>query len=126
MPGCSWKALRLWLLVFLYCLTALWGMRSALPTLAPRFDVLLSVVFPLALALLCIVDSRAVGRPMVWSFHWLLFLLWPVAVPAYALWSRGFGRGCLLTMLHAAGMFITLCAALVAASIALFVLYWIF
>ena len=51
----------------------------------------------------CIVDSQIRGKVIGWSVYWLIFLLWPFAVPAYLIWSRGW-RYIPWIILYAAGV----------------------
>ena len=68
------------------------GVRAALlePTLA---DLLLSLTLAVGLATWCTVDARRHGTPMPGAVPLVMVLTWPVAVPVYLLWSRGWVRG---------------------------------
>jgi len=88
----------------LYALAALWGLINVRhPTSGP-----LTLVFEVAVASTitywCIVDGRIAGHPILYSFYWLIFFLWPLAVPIYLLWARRLcGLG--FALLHAIGLF---------------------
>jgi tetratricopeptide (TPR) repeat protein len=72
-------------------------------------SVLLGALFTVAMAsaatLWCVVDSGILGRPLVTSLHWIMFMTWPVAVPAYLVCFRKF-RGFLLALGHGVGLLI--------------------
>ena len=58
----------------------------------------------------CVIDSRAIGHPIVQSLHWIIFLTWPIAVPAYLVFSRRL-RGLGIAVLHAVGLYIVFAMA---------------
>jgi hypothetical protein len=47
----------------------------------------------------CVLDARKLGRPIVQSLHWIIFLTWPVAVPTYLVFSRRL-RGLGIALVH--------------------------
>jgi hypothetical protein len=55
----------------------------------------------------CIVDSQIRGFPLLHSFYWIIFFLWPVAIPVYLIWSRKLW-GLALTIINAIGLYGTI------------------
>jgi hypothetical protein len=98
------QRLRTWLLGVGYALVALSGIRHALFPAWERAptDVLLGLVFAVLIAMICVADSRALGRPILESLRWVLYLTLPVSVFVYMTWSRG-TRGLLVLLGHLAG-----------------------
>ncbi len=54
----------------------------------------------------CVIDSRIRGYPILHSFYFIIIFLWPVAVPVYLIWSRGFW-GLTLAIIHLIGLYLT-------------------
>lgn len=52
-------------------------------------DLGLAICAAAAVTLACIADSKIVARPIPHAARWVMLFLWPVAVPLYLLWSRG-------------------------------------
>jgi hypothetical protein len=75
------------LVAFTYVLAFLWGFYAALDQDHP-IELLYGLTFGAVLTYLCIVDARLRGAPLVFSYHWLIFLTWPLSVPAYWIWTR--------------------------------------
>jgi len=78
-------------------LIALAGVRAAIAETG-RTDVLISLVLCSGMALGCAQDARRMGRAMPGAASLAVFFTWPVAVPAYLVWSRGWKRGLLAAM----------------------------
>ncbi|MEX0701319.1 MAG: hypothetical protein WD069_04425 [Planctomycetales bacterium] len=87
------------LLVFLYLLVVLFGCRTALLPERQRVDWIFSGTFGVTFAGICIFHARANGKRFVHAAQWLTVFLWPVIVPVYFTWARGF-RGLGLVLLH--------------------------
>jgi hypothetical protein len=68
-----------------------------------RLDLVLGLAFSVTMTYWCIVDSRIAERPVLRSFYWLIFFLWPIAVPIYLVWSRKL-RGLGFVLLHFTGL----------------------
>ena len=81
-------------LVCLALLLALAGVRSATSE-ATAIDLLLNFVLSCGMAIICVADSRRIGRPMPAVAHIAILFAWPMAVPIYLVWSRGWKRGLL-------------------------------
>jgi hypothetical protein len=96
----STRQVRTLLLGSLYVLAFLGGVHAALTSQSGVVQLGLTALFASTLAMWCIADSKVVGKPMLISFQWLMFLIWPVSVPAYLMWTRRL-RGLGLAMLHA-------------------------
>ena len=73
------------------------GVRAAI-TEPGRTDVLISLVLCSGMALVCVYDARRIARPLADATPLVLFFTWPVAIPIYLVWSRGWKRGILLGM----------------------------
>ena len=69
-------------------LIAVSGVRAAV-TPGTETDFALSLALGMTVALCCVVDGRALRRPMVPSFHWVIMFTWHVSAPIYLIWSRG-------------------------------------
>jgi hypothetical protein len=104
------------ILLSFYLVVAANGAMQAFPLRGPGLGILLTVMAASLATYGCIVDSRLVGRPIVQSVHWIMFFTWPLAVPIYLIYSRGFLRGVGLFLLHGIG--------LIAACNAAFYLIW--
>jgi len=99
------------LLVGIYACAAFWG---AVQVLSSNTLVILlgSVLFALLVTGWCVVDARKLGKPMLPVVQMIMFFTWPIAVPIYLIWTRGF-RGLGYTLLHAAGLYAVMAAAVV-------------
>ncbi len=82
-------------MVFVGVVVCLYGVRLAILGEAES-DVLVGMVLGLGLAMLCVADSRVVGKPAPATTPLIILVLWPLAFPVYLWWSRGFQRGSLL------------------------------
>ena len=97
------KKLRRVLGLSLYALAAAWGL---FPVVHPEHGVLYLLLiagFSSTITYWCIVDARVIGRPILFSFYWLIFFFWPIAVPIYLIWARRL-RGLGFALLHYAGL----------------------
>lgn len=97
------KRLRGIVLLCFYLLVAANGALQASPPHTAMIGILLALAMASAVTYLCIVDSRIVGRPIVQSVHWIMFVTWPVAAPIYLIYSRRW-RGVALLLLHVIGL----------------------
>src|SRR5574341_1995463 len=95
------KVLRNSFLAGLYLLGALWGVRSAVLPPDATLDFGFGILVAIAVVASCVYDSRLVGKTIVRSMLWLMFMAWPVAMPTYLIWSRGWKKGVFLTAMHA-------------------------
>jgi hypothetical protein len=110
------RRLRLFLLVVLYLLLALYAARAAVPAEENGATYLLSASMTLVAVMACIIDARVLGRPLAHGAQLALLLAAPVAVPSNLLWSRG-NRGLLVLPAQAALLFCAYMAGLVAVTL---------
>ena len=88
-----------WFLLAYYLLYAMWGVRSAWPTVPSRLDIMVPLALYTVASWWVIVDDRARGRAIpLLSQHWF-FLAAGLLVPGYVIWSRGW-RGVGYVALH--------------------------
>src|SRR5262245_889625 len=78
-------------------LVALSGVRAAIAETG-RTDVLITLVLSSGMALGCGQDARRMGRAMPGAASLAVFFTWPVAIPVYLVWTRGWKRGMLAAM----------------------------
>jgi hypothetical protein len=98
------RRLRRVLGLSLYAIMAASGLLGVLlPNSGDWLSLFFAVAFAFTVTYWCIVDGRVVGHPILTSFYWLMFFLWPVAVPIYLIWTRGL-RGLGFALLHAIGL----------------------
>ncbi len=109
-------------LAFLYMIWALWGVYSALlsldivhPESAEQVHNGVLLIFALSTQLglmwFCSVDATFMGRRLLRLAKIGIFLGWPIGVPIYAIWARGFLRGLRMVLLHAFLLALTSVAA---------------
>jgi hypothetical protein len=84
-------------------LIALAGVRAAIAERA-RTDVLIALVVCSGMALACVHDARGMARSIPPAGSLAIFCAWPVAIPIYLVWSRGWKRGMLLAMAYVASL----------------------
>ena len=105
MSGDTQIHLRRLLLVGLYFLAAAGAFCQGLRPDGGMLFFVFSLAFGCAMTGWCFVDSRILGRPIITSFHPLIFAAWPLAVPIYLVWSRKL-RGFVLALVHAVALFV--------------------
>jgi hypothetical protein len=88
----------------LYALALVWGLINVRYPITGVPYLLFAVAVASTITYWCIVDGHAAGHPILHSFYWLIFFLWPLAVPIYLLWARRL-RGLGFALLHAIGLF---------------------
>lgn len=76
------------LVIQAYILFACWGFLLGTERNSTPIGLLLALMIAATVSLWCVLDGSSRGQPVVYSFRWLLFLLWPAGVPAYLVWSR--------------------------------------
>ena len=73
----------------LYLTVAAWGVRNALlPQGRHLSDIVLTLVAAVLSILLIHTDARLRGKPLPATTKWQLLLVWPVALPVYAVATR--------------------------------------
>src|SRR5271157_2809879 len=98
------KRLRRILGLSLYALAVVWGLVQFCYPIDQVLYLLFAATFAFTITYWCIVDGRIAGRPILHSFYWLIFFLWPLAVPIYLIWARRL-RGLGFALLHAIGLY---------------------
>lgn len=97
----SSRRLRLLLIGSALVLTVAWGAAKAAAVEDGRVELLIGAWLYTTVVWACIVDARLLGRPILWSLHWMMFVMCPVATPAYLIWARklrGLGLAVLLLL----------------------------
>jgi hypothetical protein len=84
------RKLLLAYLVFLHVMAIVWGTQAILREDSPSVlvDLILPIVFALAVVQTCVIHSRISGRPILHIVRFIMLLTWPVTAPAYLIWSR--------------------------------------
>jgi hypothetical protein len=113
------RRLRRVLGVSLYALAVAWGLFQVFHPNSGALYLLFAAAFSFTMTYWCIVDGRVFGRPILRSFYWLIFFLWPIAVPIYLIWARRL-RGLGFALLHFIGLY---AVCLVAYSVAGYLTY---
>ena len=85
------------LVVQSYILFACWGFLLGTERDATLIGLLLALMIAATVSLWCVLDGSSRGQPVIHSYRWMLFFLWPAGVPAYLVWSRRW-QGFLLAM----------------------------
>lgn len=93
------KTQRIAFLIALYFVIAAGVVHASLVAEAGPVDLLRAFCTAIIVTLLCITDSKIIGRPMLHAARWIMFFTWPVAVPIYLVWSRG-AKGLLVLVGH--------------------------
>lgn len=103
------KQYRIFLLVLLYFIIMMMGIAqgASASEISPEREYLYSFVFGLVLTHLCIVDRRIIGKPLLISSYWLVFIFFYIAVPFCIIKARGL-RGLAYVTTHFIGMALVL------------------
>ena len=88
-----------WFLIAYYSLFAVWGIRSAWPTVPSRLDIMVPLALYAVASWWVIADARARGRAVPLLSQQWFFLVAALLVPVYVIWSRGW-RGVGYVALH--------------------------
>ena len=88
-----------WFLIAYYLLFAMWGIRSAWPTVPSRLDIMVPIALYAVASWWVVVDARARGRGVPLLSQQWFFLAAGLLVPVYVIWSRGW-RGVGYVALH--------------------------
>jgi hypothetical protein len=81
-------------------------------------EILYSFAFALVLTQVCIVDSKIVGKPLLISNYWLVFILYSIAVPICIVRARGL-RGLAYVAVHFVGLELVLIISFIVAGLVL-------
>ena len=90
-----------WFLLVYYSLFAMWGIRSAWPTVPSRLDIMVPLSLYAVASWWVVVDARLRGRAVPLLSQQWFFLAAGLLVPVYVIWSRGW-RGVGYLALHGA------------------------
>jgi len=113
----SQKRYRLCLIVLLYLVWVTIGIRvGAYGDESAARTVLNTLLLALILTHICIVDRRIVGKPLLTSFYWLVFILSGIAVPVCVIRARGL-RGAVIVAIHFVGILLVYLAAAIVTSL---------
>jgi hypothetical protein len=99
--------IRATLVTCIYLFAMIFGVTKAIRPENAALALLLGVTIALSVTNWCVVDARTIGRPIVQSLHWIMFCTWPIAAPAYLIFSRKL-RGLGIAIAHAVGLLITI------------------
>ena len=73
----------------LFMIAALWGATVAMTDEPRPIQLVYSVVFAVVVTLACRNDARNRHKPILPVFQFIMLFSWPIAVPIYLIWSRG-------------------------------------
>ena len=101
----SQRRYRTFLLVLVYFIVMMMGIANGASTsgISPRREFLFSLALAIVLTQVCIVDRRIVGKPLLISSYWLVFIFYCIAVPICIVRARGL-RGLAYVAAHFVGM----------------------
>jgi hypothetical protein len=88
-----------------------WRARLGLEGLV---DLLLPLLMGACFALACQADGRLHGKPVRYSVQWLMVIFWPIAAPAYVMWTRRWRGLVIIAIFLAAILGASILGALVA------------
>jgi hypothetical protein len=89
MDSTTLRRFRLGFVLIAYAVFVLQGFRNAVGAEPSLSGLAIAVLAAVAVTKACIMDSRLIGKPLPRAARWITFFLWPLAVPVYLLWSRG-------------------------------------
>lgn len=99
------KKRRSLVILFIYFLVVLSAVRRAFFRELRPPDIAVTVAFQVVMTMFCIIDSRCRNKPLLHSFYWIIFFSWPVTVPIFWIWTRGF-KGIISGTLFAISIFV--------------------
>ena len=101
----SQRRYRTFLLVLVYFIVMMMGIANGASTsgISPGREFLFSLALALVLTQVCIVDRKIVGKPLLISSYWLVFIFYCIAVPICIVRARGL-RGLAYVAAHFVGM----------------------
>lgn len=73
-------------------LLALASARTAVVAAGP-IDLLLRLAITCGVVWVCMADARLLGKPLPALIPMVMFFTWPLSIPVYLIWSRGWRRG---------------------------------
>jgi hypothetical protein len=60
---------------------------------AGPIDLLLKVAITCGVVWVCMADARLLGKPLPTFIPLAMIFTWPLSIPVYLIWSRGWRRG---------------------------------
>ncbi|MGQ0636786.1 MAG: hypothetical protein ACT4QC_19415 [Planctomycetaceae bacterium] len=93
------KSVRLGLIAAAYLGFATICAHALLTSQRSRIDIFLALVVATFVSLACVADARILRRPLACPVRAALFFFWPIALPVYLLWSRGWW-GLAIVLIH--------------------------
>jgi hypothetical protein len=103
----SQKKYRMFLILLLYVVVALIGIRYGVHPEVRAYDFINAIVLALVFTQLCIVDSRIAGKPLSIFSYWLVFIFYGIAVPICVVRAHG-TKGLLIIIAHLFGLLVVL------------------
>ena len=101
------RTLRNITVVAVYLIMIPVGSRAVIYAQPNRVDYVISLIIGILVTQFCILDAKILGKNLARSFYWLIFFTWPLAVPLYLMWSRGW-KGLLWAFVHAFGLIVVI------------------
>jgi hypothetical protein len=111
---------RRYAVIALYGLSAFWGVAQLVAPDNSLLYIASAVAFATSATLWFGVDRRILAKPRLPILQLLFFFTWPIASLIHLLTSRGL-RGVGHWLMHAVGLFATMCVTFFPA---MFLLYW--
>lgn len=104
------RRFRLGFLLITYALYALHAARERMGVGPGLSDIAIALLASVAVTKACIMDSRLIGKPLPRAARWVMFFTWPLAVPVYLPWTRGW-LGLVWIVVHLVALTLTAQAA---------------
>ena len=111
---------RRYAVLALYGLSAFWGIAQLVAPNSSLLYLASAIAFATSATLWFTIDRRILAKPRLPILQLLFFFTWPIAALIHLLTSRGL-RGIGHWLIHAVGLFATMCLTYFPA---LFLLYW--
>ena len=102
----SLKRYRTFLIVLIYLIIALFGIRIAFPIDLGVRKYLYAFTIGITAAYICIVDSKITRKPLPMSTYWLILIFYPVSIPVCLTRTHGI-KGFGIFVLHYLGIMLT-------------------
>jgi hypothetical protein len=99
MAEASGRALRNAMLATIYLAAALYGVKTGATATQTGSSIVMSLCIGILMTLFAAEDSRVMGRPLPHTARWIVYFLWPIAVPVVVLRTRG-AKGLPIFLLH--------------------------
>ena len=116
---------RRWLaLLSTFAFISLTGVRGAVTPEPKPIDLVVHFGLSWSIAVLCLFDSRHVGKPVAHAFLWSCVIFWPFLAPPYLVWSRGL-RGIGIALIFVFLAFVVLSVSFFTTGYALYGMEWL-